>query len=70
MSPPEKIGYSFSFFQKMKSNVRKLYIDKNKSFLYTLIKQVDYLKDLTDDTIEELCYSMRKEYIEVGSDIF
>ena len=65
------LGQSFSdFFQKMKSNVRKLYIDKNKSFLYTLIKQVDYLKDLTDDTIEELCYSMRKEYIEVGSDIF
>ena len=26
------------FYQKMKANVRKLYIDKNKNFVYKLIK--------------------------------
>lgn len=50
--------------------MRKLYVDKNKNFLYTLMKQVGYLKNLTDDTVEELCYSMKKEHFEAGADVF
>ena len=50
----------------MKANVRKLYVDKSKNFLYTLVKQIEYMKDLSDDTIEDLCYSMKKDYIEAG----
>lgn len=65
------LGQSYpEFYQKLKSNVRKLYVDKNKNFLYTLIRQVDYLQNLSMDTVEELCYSVKKEYIDVGSDLF
>lgn len=54
----------------MKANVRKLYVDKSKNFLYTLVKQIEYMKDLSDDTIEDICYSMKKEYVEPGQDVF
>jgi hypothetical protein len=54
----------------MKANVRKLYVDKSKNFLYTLVKQIEYMKDLSEDTIEDLCYSMKKDYVEAGQDVF
>lgn len=28
------------------------------------------MKDLSEDTIEDICYSMKKEYVEAGQDIF
>lgn len=61
---------SYSFFRTALMNTVKLYDDSSKVFLHTVLRDIPYLSDCSEDTISALAMSMKQDFLEPGSAYF
>lgn len=60
----------YPFFRKALINAIQLYDDSSKVFLKTILRDVFYLKDCSEDTISAIAMSMKQDFLEPGAVYF
>ena len=60
----------YTFFRSALLNVIKLYDDSTKIFLHSVLRDIPYLADCSEDTISSLALSMKQDFLEPGAYIF
>ena len=65
-----EICAQYPFFRKALINAIQLYDDSSKVFLKTILRDVPYLKDCSEETISAIALSMKQDFLEPGAIYF
>ena len=65
-----EICAQYPFFRKALINAIQLYDDNTKVFLNSVLRDVPYLKDCSEETIHTLALSMKQDFLEPGAVYF
>ena len=64
------MGQQFPEVHGLLKKRMRTYQDKLKSFLHHILRSIDYIKDLEEDSIEEISYHLKYEYYEKQQIVF